>query len=26
MLLFLFPGIRRGNALLGFVKVIQWRV
>jgi len=26
MLLFLFPGIRRGNAVLGFVKVIHWRV
>jgi len=25
LLLFLFPGIRRGNAILGFVKVIQWR-
>jgi len=26
MLLFLFPGIRRGNTVLGFVKVIHWRV
>jgi len=26
LLLFLFPGIRRGNTILGFVKVIQWRV
>ena len=26
MLLFLFPGIRRGSAVLGFVKVIHWRV
>ena len=26
MLLFLFPGIRRGNAVLGFVKAINWRV
>ena len=26
LLLFLFPGIRRGSAVLGFVKVIHWRV
>jgi hypothetical protein len=26
LLLFLFPGIRSGNAILGFVKIIQWRV
>jgi hypothetical protein len=24
LLLFLFPGIRRGNVVLGFVKVIHW--
>jgi hypothetical protein len=26
LLLLLFPGIRRGNAVLGFVKVIHWHV